>query len=145
METFKIGDCTFYAPRWDMEKQFENQKYILPLINSPVVNSMSVGDDAELVLPAIISGLLDALATTDMKALAMLFFKDLTMEPKGAVATIVSFKTLEAAGLDMSDALQLLVKLIVLQYGALLKKGLQGILEEIMSALMPESKPSLKE
>lgn len=145
METFKIGDITFYSFKWDIEKQLDNQKYVLPLINSPLVTSMSVGDDPDMMLPALVSGLLDSLASVDIKFLMSLFMKDVTFEPKGSVPKEASFKTLTEAGFDLADLHTMLVKLVLIQYGAFLKKGLQGTLSEILSSLMPESKPSLEE
>lgn len=145
MEQFKVNNFLFQVEKWGMQRQLKNERFILPIITGPLVTALSAASEPELLIPATVSGLLDSLASVDLEFIATVLLEGADYMPPGKVMQKATFQSFDENGFDIGDLHEALAQLIMLQYGALIKKGLQGTLTNALKSLMPESLPSTNE
>lgn len=120
-----VGKFKLKLVKWDMRKQLAYQNLFLPLISGPIVSGLAYkNDDEEKVLAAIISGLLDAIADSDMIRIAEICLDGVGFKTDTTPMKLASIEALDSAGAELSDIYTIVALVIKKNMGSLLKKDL---------------------
>ena len=138
--TITISDKEVLIPIWNLEKQLQNQNIVMPLLKEPVVNAMafaSAGDnvDEAMFIATVIDGVMEALASVDMLKLVNILMDGVGFRNSKGVMVSANISSLDEAGFDQADVLNICVNIIKENYGSLLKKGLTDSLQTIMGEM----------
>lgn len=138
-----ISEREFKLVKWNMLKQLENQKHILPLISAPITNALvaaptkdgdgEISEEEQAVyMAAILKGVMDALQGCDILVVARVLLEGVTFTNSKGIPKMADFKELEADGLDVSDLYAIMCAVIKLNYSPFIKGGLQKLMTQLL-------------
>jgi len=132
---FEISGVDFKLAEWGMMKQLQNENVVMPLLKEPMVNATALADglDESGFLAAVIDGILGALAEIDMLKLVTILLEGSAFRTEGGGFKDATIENLEQDGrISLGDVHILATKIIQINYHALIKKDLAGLLQNLM-------------
>ena len=122
-----------YIPEWNMQKQINNAKYVMPLVAEPLANAAAVADDEDtsegMYTAAVIHGVIKALGANDLKTTIPVLLDGVLVENDNGVPQMVTLKSLETNfKMNFADVLKICAEVIKVNVGPLFEDGLQGFM-----------------
>lgn len=136
METkiFKTGGIEFTIPKWPMSKQLPKQGVVLPILSGPISTALAYRDSAEesVFQGVMVAAIMEALAEVDMIELCNTLFDGIGYRNSDGVMDTLSVKDIDKIGIETGDLYLLVAAIIKVNYGGLLKNGLEDSLNALM-------------
>lgn len=133
-----IGDIDLSVKEWTLQERLQHQTLFLPLIESITVNGAVVsGDDEDsesMAMAALVSGVMQGLQKLDMDKACEIIFAGGGIKFPGKTKQPMSWNVLEENDADLSLIYTIIAFFIQVNYGSLLKKGLEDFLVVLMGA-----------
>ena len=122
-----------YIPEWNMQKQINNAKYVMPLVAEPLANAAAMSGDEDATegeyAAAVIHGVVKSLGAADLKTTIPLLLEGVVVENDNGVPQMVTLKSLEEVyGMNFAHVLKICAEVIKVNVGPLFEDGLQGFL-----------------
>jgi len=122
-----------YISEWNMQKQINNAKYVMPLVAEPLANAAAVADDEDtsegMYTAAVIHGVIKALGANDLKTTIPVLLDGVLVENDNGVPQMVTLKSLETNfKMNFADVLKICAEVIKVNVGPLFEDGLQGFM-----------------
>lgn len=129
----EVAGRNVYIPEWDMQKQINNSKYVMPLIAEPLAGAAAMGTDEEdegMYTAAVIHGVMKALGENDLATTIPVLLDGVIVENDNGVPQMATLKSLEETyGMNFAHVLKICAEVIKVNVvGPLFEDGLQGFL-----------------
>lgn len=125
-----IKDTKFFIPEWNMRKQMANSKFVIPLVVEPMSNAIAVSgdDDENLYGAALIRGIGNAIAESDLDQVVPKLLDGVTYITQAGVPDIASIDKLEKAGFNFYDLLKVCLEVLKVNVGPLFNGDFQDMM-----------------
>lgn len=129
----EVNGRALYIPEWNMQKQINNAKYVMPLVAEPLANAAAMSGDADATegeyAAAVIHGVMKSLGAADLKTTIPLLLDGVVVENDNGVPQMATLKNLEEVyGMNFAHVLKICGEVIKVNVGPLFEDGLQGFL-----------------
>lgn len=129
----EVNGRALYIPEWNMQKQINNAKYVMPLVAEPLANAAAMSGDVDATegeyAAAVIHGVMKSLGAADLKTTIPLLLDGVVVENDNGVPQMATLKNLEEVyGMNFAHVLKICGEVIKVNVGPLFEDGLQGFL-----------------
>lgn len=129
----EVNGRNVYIPEWNMQKQINNAKYVMPLIAEPLANAAAMSGEEDTTegeyAAAVIHGVIKSLGSADLKVTIPLLLEGVVVENDNGVPQMCTLKSLEETyGMNFAHVLKICAEVIKVNVGPLFEDGLQGFL-----------------
>lgn len=132
---FEVSGVEYKLVEWGMRKQLQNENVVIPLLKEPMVSATALAEslDESGFLAAVIDGMLGALAEIDMLKLMEILLEGSAYRTDGGGFTDITIDKLDKdERVSLGDVHILATKIIQINYHALIKKDLAGLVQTLM-------------
>lgn len=129
----EVNGRNVYIPEWNMQKQINNAKYVMPLVAEPLANAAAMSGEEDTTegeyAAAVIHGVIKSLGAADLKTTIPILLDGVIVENDHGVPQMCTLKSLEEVyGMKFSHVLKICAEVIKVNVGPLFEDGLQGFL-----------------
>lgn len=129
----EVNGRNVYIPEWNMQKQINNAKYVMPLVAEPLANAAAMSGEEDTTegeyAAAVIHGVIKSLGAADLKVTIPILLDGVIVENDNGVPQMTNLKSLEEVyGMNFAHVLKICAEVIKVNVGPLFEDGLQGFL-----------------
>jgi len=129
----EVAGRNVYIPEWNMQKQINNAKYVMPLVADPLANAASMAGDEDstegMYTAAVIHGVVKALGNNDLKVTIPILLDGVLVDNDHGVPQMATLKSLEETyDMNFAHVLKICAEVIKVNVGPLFEDGLQGLM-----------------